>query len=125
MPKPPRSFRADTSGSGYEYCVGWGGPLYQSWRDNYLSSSIKKSDCSGILWLTTAAEFRERIVSIDRHPIGVFYMHKVDAMLNSSKDYVVQANMPKEIAHYLNKMGARIPNIKDEQQRTMLGEGSS
>lgn len=26
-------------------------------------------------------------------------------------DYV-QANMPKEIADYLNKMGARIPNIK-------------
>ena len=29
-------------------------------------------------------------------------------------DYV-QANMPKEIADYLNKMGARIPNRKTKK----------
>lgn len=28
-----------------------------------------------------------------------------------NQDYI-QANMPKEISDYLNKMGARIPNIK-------------
>lgn len=26
--------------------------------------------------------------------------------------YLIQSNVPKEIADYLNKMGARIPNIK-------------
>lgn len=31
------------------------------------------------------------------------FLHHIDC---------VQANLPKEIADYLNKMGARIPNIK-------------
>lgn len=42
-----------------------------------------------------------------------FYVHiNLMQYLTVPIYYVVQANMPKEIADYLNKMGARIPNIK-------------
>lgn len=38
--------------------------------------------------------------------------YKLYSSLRFNMLYSFQANMPKEIAEYLNKMGARIPNIK-------------